>query len=86
MKKYVGILKIEIHVQGGILQRVLTRFSNEKTYLEKWQKLYPESELLILQNTEEFENFFESLEDVKPVTQEEYEEARKAYIEFMKEE
>ena len=48
--------------------------------------MYPESELLILQNTEEFENFFESLEDVKPVTQEEYEEARKAYIEFMKEE
>lgn len=86
MKKYVGILKIEIHVQGGILQRVLTRFANEKTYLEKWQKLYPESELLILQNTEEFENFFESLEDVKPVTQEEYEEARKAYIEFMKKE
>ena len=87
MEKYVGILKIEIHVPNGILQRVLTRFSSEKSYLEKWQKMYPESKLLILQNTEEFEEFFESFEDYTPVTKQEYEETQrvqKLYEKLMK--
>ncbi len=85
MEKYVGILKIEIHVPGGILQRVVTKFASEKVYLEKWHKMYPESKLLILQNTDELEKFFESFEDYTPVTKQEYEKAQKCYKELMQE-
>ena len=57
MKKYLGIIKIEIESIAGLNLKILTKFSNEKYYLEKWLRLYPNSKKLILENNEELQDF-----------------------------
>lgn len=83
-KKYLAIAKIITETMGGISTRILTRFSDDKAYLDEWLKGLPKASHIILENNKELQNFFESFEDFLPVTAEEKAEALKAYEEFMK--
>ena len=84
MKKYLGIVKITTRAATGIELKVLTKFSSSKSYIEKWLRLYPDSENLVLMNNEDIQGFFEDFLDVTPVTEKEKKEAIKAYEKFKK--
>lgn len=84
MKKYLGIVKITNESMIGINIEIHTRFSNSKSYIEKWFKLFPNSKTIILDNTRELQDFFEDFEDYSPVTKKEKEKAQKIYDEFYK--
>ena len=83
MKKYLGIIKIEIESIAGLNLKILTKFSNEKYYLEKWLRLYPNSKKLILENNEELQDFFKDFEDNSPVTQDEFNTSKSLYERFI---
>lgn len=78
MKKYLGIVKKEIQSMSGLNVRILTRFSDEREYLESWIKSYPTSEYIIIENTEQLEHFFLLFEDFTPITEEEKQRAQEA--------
>ena len=84
MKKYLGIVKITTRAATGVELKVLTKFSSSKSYIEKWLRLYPDSENLVLMNNEDIQGFFEDFLDVTPVTEKEKKEAIKAYEKFKK--
>lgn len=84
MKKYLGIAKIMRESMIGVDIKILTKFSDDKSYIEKWFKLYPDSEKIILENNHELTRFFEDFEDFSPVTDSEREEASIAYEKFKK--
>ena len=84
MEKYLGITKIMSESMIGINIKILTRFSDDKAYLERWFELYPDSEKIILKNNRELKIFFEDFEDFFPVTEREREETHIAYEEFKK--
>lgn len=70
IKKYLAILKnITLNPMGGEI-KILTRFSDNKAYLNEWIKLFPDSECIILNNTKELNDFFEFFKDFTPVNEE----------------
>ncbi len=79
MEKYLGIVKRETESEIGIDIKILTRFSNSKSLLKQWTKLYPKAKNIILENTAELDCFFKDFEDVSSVTEEEKKEAKKLY-------
>ena len=84
MEKYLGIVKVVSESMIGVDIKILTKFSDDKSYIEKWFELYPDSEKIILQNNYELKSFFGDLEDFSPVTESERKEARRAYEQFKK--
>jgi len=83
MKKHLGIIKVENESSIGVNVRILTKFSDSKSCLEEWMKLYPNHEKIILDNNELLENFFKDFEDFTPVTEQEKKRAQKLYEKFM---
>ena len=69
MKKYLGIVKKENNSVTKSL-KVLTRFSDDKSYLERWFKSFSGSEHIILDNNEELQDFFRDFEDYSLVSKE----------------
>ena len=83
MRKYIGIIKIVDEYMTGISIKIKTRFSDDISYLQKWFELYPGSDMMVLENTTELEDFFEIFEDHRPVTQEEWDYAEECYHKLM---
>jgi hypothetical protein len=73
MEKYLGIVKKETKSSIGVDIKISTRFSNSKSLLMQWMKLYPKTKNILLENTAELELFFKDFEDCSPVTEEEKE-------------
>lgn len=84
MKKYLGIVKKQTESAIGLDIRIRTKFSNSKSTIRQWMKLYPSFENILLDNSENLEKFFMDFEDTMPVTEAEKNEARRLYEEFMK--
>lgn len=63
MKKYIGIIKHKNESMMGLDIRILVKFSNKKSELKKWMKLYPKEEKIILDNNEMLNDFFSDFED-----------------------
>ena len=84
MKKYLGLLKLETESFTGVSIRILTKFSNSKSVIKKWMKLYSDSANIILDNNELLDEFFKDFEDYTPITDEEKTTAQKLYEEFIK--
>ena len=84
MEKYLGIVKITNKSMMGISFELHTRFSDSKSYIENWFKLFPNSKTMILDNTQELHDFFEDYEDYSPVTKKEKERAQEIYDDFYK--
>ncbi len=85
MKKYLGIVRKATESMVGLDIRILTKFSDRKQDLQQWIKLYPGSESIIMDNTEQLEHFFECFEDFTPMTADEKQNAQKLYQELMQE-
>lgn len=85
MMKYLGIIKKQTESAIGINIQILTKFSNSKSSIKQWTKLYPSSETILLNNSVELEKFFMDFEDNTPVTEIEKVEAKKLYEKLMKE-
>lgn len=77
MKRYLGILKLKTKTFSGVNIRFLVRFSNSKRILRKWEKDYPNSTMIILDNNEALNCFFSDFNGCVNVTVEEYEEFMK---------
>ena len=84
MKKYLGIVKKQTESVIGLDIRIRTKFSNSKSAIKQWMKLYPSSENILLNNSKNLEKFFMDFEDVTPVTEAEKTEAKRLYEELMK--
>ena len=44
MEKYLGIAKVVSESMIGVDIKILTKFSDDKSYIEKWFELYPDSD------------------------------------------
>ena len=84
MKKYLGIVKTVREGMFGVAIQIKTRFSDDKEYLNAWIALYPGCENMLMDNSAEFNTFFEDFVDSIPVTPEEEKESRELFNEFMK--
>lgn len=72
MKKYIGILTVTKEYINGLETKILTKTYDDKSLLEKWFLLYPDSSHIILENNEVLNSMFEVFEDVlTPITLEE---------------
>ena len=67
MEKYIGLIKITNESMMGIDIKLLSRFASSKSYLEKWFRMYPDLEHVIIDNSEENESFFIDYEDISTV-------------------
>lgn len=84
MKKYLGIIKIyEDHMSGTNI-KILTKTYDDINLLNLWIKIYPNSEHIILKNTEELNSMFEIFKDMTPITDEEKSEMKEAQILYKK--
>lgn len=84
MKKYLGIVKKKVESANGLDIRIRTKFSNSKSEIKQWMKLYPLSENILLNNSEDLEKFFMDFEDFIPMTKTEKIEAERLLEELMK--
>ena len=80
MKKYLGIVKIYDEYMGGVNIIIKSRTYDDANLIYEWFKLYPNSEHIILQNTEELDSMFEIFKDMTPITDEEKKEMEKARV------
>ena len=85
MRKYLGIVRVERESMAGLDIRIYTKFSGRKSYIEKWFKLYPDCEKILLENTPELEAVFRDFDDFRFVTKAEEREAQKLLEKFNKE-
>lgn len=88
--RFIGIVKIVTESMIGVRYELKTKFSNDLVYLEKWLKLYPDAEHIILdkndiKNFEAIKEFLEVFEDLTPVLAHEHFIAQKLYEKFAKE-
>lgn len=84
MKKYLGMVKVEMECMTGIRVDLRVKYSDDMSYIEQWMKLYPNCDKIILENTPELDRFFWLFQDFgTAVTQEEREAGEKAYRELM---
>lgn len=77
MKKYLGLIKICEENMSGTNIRILSKTYDKIKFLNMWFNIYPNSEHIILDNTEELDSIFSSFEDMTPITIEEKEEMEK---------
>ena len=82
MKKYIGLVNLSINAMAGSLEEIRAKFSDDKAYIEKWFDLYPNAKKILLDNTQQLNNFFIGLQDSRPVTEEEIKEAERVYKDF----
>ena len=80
MKKYLGIVKIYDEYMSGVNIIIKSRTYDDENLIYEWFKLYPNSEHIILQNTEELDSMFEIFKDMTPITGEEKKEMKKARL------
>lgn len=87
IKKYIGIVKNYHDCMSGCRMELLSKFYDDHATFQQWFNLYPESEHIILENTEELYNMFSIFEDRRhPITEEEkqdIEEGKKLYKKLM---
>ena len=87
IKKYIGIVKNYHDCMSGCRIELLSKFYDDYATFQQWFHLYPESEHIILENTEELYNMFSIFEDRRhPITEEEkqnIEEGKKLYKKLM---
>lgn len=89
MKKYLGIIKIYENYMSGTNVRILTKTYDDKDLFKLWFEMYPNSEHIILDNTEELNSMFEIFKDMAPITNEEkvaMQKAKKLYKKLMRDE
>jgi len=84
MKKYLGIIKIYDDYMSGTNVKLITKTYDEIDTLNIWFNMYPESEHILLENTNELDTMFEIFKDMTPITKEEQEELKKARILYKK--
>lgn len=84
MKKYLGIIKIYDDYMSGTNVKLITKTYDEIDTLNIWFNMYPESEHILLENTNELDAMFEIFKDMTPITKEEQEELKKARILYKK--
>lgn len=87
MKKFLGIVKLYNESMNGTNIKILSKTYDEIELINKWFDLYPGSEHIILNNTQELNSMFEIFKDMTPVTQEEKDSiksAKKLLYELMK--
>ena len=71
IKKYIGIVKNYHENMVWCRIELLSKFYNDCNTFQEWFNLYPESEHIILENTEELYNMFSIFEDRRhPITEE----------------
>lgn len=78
MKKFLGIVKLYDESMNGISIKILSRTYDEIELINKWFDLYPDSEHVILNNTQELNSMFEIFKDITPITQEEKDSIKSA--------
>lgn len=87
IKKYIGIVKNYHDCMSKCRIELLSKFYDDHATFQQWFNLYPESEHIILENTEELYNMFSIFEDRRhPITEEEkqnIEEGKKLYKKLM---
>ena len=71
MKKYLGIVKICDEHMSGVNIIIKSRTYDDEALMNEWFKLYPGSEHVMLQNTQELDSMFEIFNDMTPLTDEE---------------
>lgn len=87
MKRFLGIVKLYNESMNGTNIKLLSKTYDEIELINKWFDLYPDSEHVILNNTQELNSMFEIFEDITPITQEEKDSiksAKKLLYELMK--
>lgn len=70
-KKYIGIIKIYTDYISGTQIKLLSKTYDEPNLLNIWFNMYPNSEHLLLENTQELDEMFEIFKDMTPITEEE---------------
>ncbi len=80
MKKYLGIVKIYDEYMSGINIRIKSRTYDDETLINEWFNLYPNSEHVMLQNTQELDSMFEIFRDMTPITDEEKQSMEQAKV------
>ena len=84
MKKYLGIVKIYEEHMSKTNIKILSKTYNDVNLLNLWFNIYPNSEHIILENTEELNSMFKIFKDMTPITNEEKEEMTKAKVLYKK--
>ena len=80
MKKYLGIVKIYDEYMSGVNIIIKSRTYDDENLIYEWFKLYPDSEHVMLQNTEELDSMFKIFKDMTPITDEEKQKMEKAKV------
>ncbi len=80
MKKYLGIVKIYDENMGGINIIIKSRTYDDETLINEWFNLYPNSEHVMLQNTQELDSMFEVFRDMTPMNDEEKQSMEQAKV------
>ena len=80
MKKYLGIVKIYDEYMGRINIIIKSRTYDDETLINEWFNLYPNSEHVMLLNTQELESMFETFRDMTPITDEEIQSMGQAKV------
>lgn len=74
MDKYLGIIKLYDDGMSGTSVKLLSKTYNDLHSLKKWLSLYPNSEYVVLNNTQKLDSMFEIFRDMTPITEEEKQE------------
>ena len=85
-KKYLGIIKIYKDYMSGTQIKMLSKTYDDPNLLNIWFNMYPNSEHLLIENTQELNEMFEPFKDMTPITEEEQksmENAKLLYEELM---
>ena len=80
MKKYLGIVKIYDEHMGGVNIIIKSKTYYDETLINEWFNMYPNSEHVMLQNTQELDSMFEIFRDMTPITEEEKQSMEKAKV------
>ena len=80
MKRYLGIVKIYDEYMGGVNIIIKSRTYDDETLINEWFNLYPNSEHVILQNTQELDSMFEIFRDMTSITEEEKQSMEKTRV------
>lgn len=84
MNRYLGIIKIYDENMNGVNVRIISKTYDDIEIMNKWFSMYPDSEHIMLNNTNELDSMFEVFRDMKPITQEEIETEEKGKILYRK--
>ena len=80
MKKYLGIVKIYNESMSGVNIIIKSKTYDDEVLINKWFNLYPNSEHIMLQNTEELDSMFEIFKDMTPITEDEKQSMEKVKV------